>query len=159
MCHLKVFRQKYPKHRFWELFKPKVVTFGFQLATASFSFFAYQSLYKWNVEGVWGMIMHQILAYMFAILGIFCVITLFYLVGTWLFGLRIGRRQSTQEELKQIEERLNVLISEIEQLKHKINMAKTTTNQKGKLIKPTKSKQYHTNRRSPKQAGQFSIPA
>lgn len=86
------------------------------------------------------MIMHQILAYMFAILGIFCVITLFYLVGTWLFGLRIGRRQSTQEELKQMEERLNVLISEIEQLKHKINMAKTTTNQKGKLIKPTKSK-------------------
>ena len=139
MC-LKVFRQKYPKYRFWELFKPHVITFGFWLATASFSFFAYQSLYKESAEGVWGMIMHQILAYMFAIIGILGVLAMLYLFVTWLFGLGVGRRQSTQDELKQMEERLDILISEIEQLKHKINMVKITMNKKGKLIKTTKSK-------------------
>lgn len=90
MC-IQFYRQKHDKSRFWELFIPTTNNFQFWLASSAFAFFAYQSLYKSDVVGVWGMLVHNLIAYAFAGLGFILIGGLAYLFLAWIIGFGIRR--------------------------------------------------------------------
>ncbi len=101
MCHLKIFRHKYPLSRFWELFRPTVLNFSFWLATAAFWFFAYQSLLPSAGEADVSLA-QQILPDVFLWFGYFCLAVIVYLSITWIFGIRITKRKTNKEEIADI---------------------------------------------------------
>jgi hypothetical protein len=102
-------RRQYNRHRFWELFKPNTITFSFWLATASFSFFAYQSISLAVLEGIMGWVT-IFSSYFFLGFGFLCVLAIVYLGVTWLLGFSIQKKRTKEEELA----RINLLLEEVE---------------------------------------------
>jgi len=96
MQNLQMLKGQFPKNRFWELFSPCTITFGFWLATASFCFFAYQSLLPPNMEGIMSWTA-GVLSAAFFIFGIACMLVVFYLFITWVAGIRITRKKTKSE--------------------------------------------------------------
>jgi hypothetical protein len=85
-------RERHNLSRFWELFNPTTNNFQFWLASASFSFFAYSSL--WEIE----MTPQVLLAWGFQIFGWFCVVVIIYLLLSWIFKFRIDITSKKKEE-------------------------------------------------------------
>ncbi len=90
MC-IKIVQENRDRSRFWELFRPTTNNFQLWLASSAFAFFAYQSLYEREVVGVWEMIMHQIIAYAFAVFGFVFMGGIVYLFLSWIIGFGIRR--------------------------------------------------------------------
>ena len=88
---IQFYRPKYNKSRFWELFIPTTNNLQFWLASSAFAFFAFQSLYKDVVEGVWEVLIHKCIAYAFAVFGFVLLGGLFYLFITWVFNIGIRK--------------------------------------------------------------------
>jgi len=97
MQKFKILKGQFPKKRFWELFSPCIITFGFWLATASFCFFAYQSLLPPNMEGIMNWTA-GVLSTAFFIFGIACMIVILYLFITWILSIRITKNKTKTEE-------------------------------------------------------------
>lgn len=119
MCHIKISRQKYPLHRFLELFMPTVLNFSFWLASAAFWFFAYQSISP-NAKEATVSLAQQILPNVFLWLGYFCLLVLVYIFFTWISGIRIARRKPNQKEIDDIKNEIAVLTKRLHDLETEV---------------------------------------
>ena len=119
MDHIKILRQKYPLHRFWELFIPTVLNFGFWLASASFWFFSYQSVLPNRLETLIEWIC-GVLSATFLCFGIMCLAILAYLAITWILGIRITRKKSREEEIVSINDERCILIKRLKELEMRL---------------------------------------
>lgn len=126
MCHLKVFRQKYPLSRFGELFVPTVLNFSFWLATAVFWFFAYQSLLP-SAEEANMSLAQRILPDVFLWFGYFCLGVIVYLFITWLLGIRITKTKTNEENITDIKR----LTKELQDLEKKLGKVLGKVDDKG----------------------------
>ena len=83
-------REQYDYSRFWELFRPNTNNFQFWLGVSAFSFFGYQTLYQSNPDGMWSMILHQIVPWAFVVAAFVAFGAVVLLFIFWIF--RIGMK-------------------------------------------------------------------
>jgi len=117
-------KQEYSKRRFWELFMPHLVTFGFWLAISSFSFFGWQSVSP-TEEGVTMGIAREILYWGFFVLGWLGIAIMLYLIVAWLFniGIKAIRNKTRKETVDQMVNRRNKMATDLEELEKQIKEA------------------------------------
>ena len=131
MQKLTILYNQFSRSRFWELFSPNTITFGFWLATASFSFFIYQSIMPYRL----GTLMEWtkgILSAAFLVFGLICVGIILYLGITWILKIRITKKQTPQELLGILNSNKSVIEQQIREIENRIKEAENERNSKSK---------------------------
>ena len=101
-------QDKHDKSRFLELLYPTTNNFNIWLATAAFSFFAYQSLHQskeWACMII-DKVVREILPMAFLVFGGMCMLVIFYVVITWLSGYRIHIKKTKEKHIVRIKAKL-----------------------------------------------------
>ena len=126
-------KQEYSKRRFWELFMPHLVTFGFWLAISSFSFFGWQSV-SLTEKGIAMGIAREILYWGFFVVGWLGIAIMLYLIFAWVFniGIKAIRNKTRKETIDQMVSRRSKMTTDLEVLEKKIKEVENEL--------PTKSK-------------------
>jgi amino acid transporter len=116
-------KTEYSKKRFWELFMPHLVTFGFWLAVSSFAFFGWQSVSP--KEGDTMNLAQNILYWTFMIIGWLGLAMLVYLALAWLFniGIKTVRAKTCKETIGQMKIKRKAMRDALEELDIKIKEA------------------------------------
>jgi hypothetical protein len=130
MHKIEMLKRQFPKSRFWELFSPNTITFGFWLATASFWFFLYQSLYDpiWGAGSMIDYFIHVIAPYIFFTFGVLCILAIIYLGITWLFGIRFINKKSERQLLEELKSNQININAEIERIEKRVREAENARN-------------------------------
>jgi len=120
MPKLEVQRNQFVQTRIWELFSPNTHSFGFWLATASFTFFAYQSIIPARLETVMEWT-RGVTSAVFLFFGYFCIAVLIYLAITWILNIRITKKKTEAEKIVEMKRDLELITKKAEELNRIIN--------------------------------------